>query len=71
MSDNPNDPVLQKALIDAVHEVFKSGNPETLTPKQVRSAAETNLGIKPGFFKNDTKWKDKSKEVIASEFVCF
>lgn len=67
----PSDDALEKALRDAVAEVYKSGKMEELTIKRVRLAAEKSLGLDGGFFKGDSNWKAKSEEVIKDEVVCY
>lgn len=65
----PSHAILEQALRDAVQLVYKNGNLEDLTIKRMRTAAEQDLNLEEGFFKNDTKWKDESKSIIQSEVV--
>ena len=65
----PTHAELEQALKNVVHDIYKSGDLENLTVKRVRKAAEENLDLEEGFFKNDKTWKDKSKDVILSEVV--
>lgn len=70
--DKPSTPSvakMEKALRDAVAEVFRSGKMEELTVKRVRMAAEQALGLTEGFFKGDTEWKGESDRIIKDEVV--
>ena len=65
----PDDTVLEQELRQIVRQIYKAGNLEELTVKRVRTAAEKNLGLDDGFFK-ESQWKDKSKAIIENEAVC-
>jgi len=65
---SPSDATLEQALRDVVKKIFQNGNLDQLTLKRVRKAAEEDLALSD-FFKQDPKWKDKSKAVIESEVV--
>lgn len=50
---------------DCLRRVTQEGlNRGTFTVNKARAAAEEELGLDEGFFKNDAAWKAKSKEVI-------
>lgn len=68
-SVTPSQAALEQALRNAVQRVYKLGNMEELTVKRIRAAAEQDLGLEEGFFKTDTTWKVKSKNIIESEVV--
>ena len=63
------DAQLERALRDAVLEVYKNGELENLTVKRIRRSVEEKLELEEDFFKYDERWKDKSKAVIQSEVV--
>ncbi|KAI9824191.1 MAG: hypothetical protein M1819_000903 [Sarea resinae] len=65
----PSNAVLEKALRAAVKNLFQSGifQPEELTVKRMRTAAEQELGLPGGFYKNDETWNSKSKLVVSAE----
>ncbi|WEW59912.1 hypothetical protein PRK78_005394 [Emydomyces testavorans] len=65
--DLPDVKSLEKALRDAVAQIFRSRNLEELTVKRVRLAAEKSLGLEAGFFKGDEVWKLKSDRIIKEE----
>ena len=70
LSDSrPDDAVLEQELRQIVRQIYKAGNLEELTVKRVRTAAEKNLGLEDGFFK-ESQWKVKSKAIIEAEAVC-
>ena len=65
----PSNAELEKALRQAVQQIYKAGNLEELTVKRVRKTAEDKLKLKEGFFKAHGNWNKKSKDVIQSEVV--
>jgi len=65
----PSDKVLERALRHAVQVVYRKGNLEELTVKRMRKAAEEELDLQEGFFK-EPEWKDRSKAIIETEAVC-
>ena len=65
----PPDATLENALRNAVQLVYKSGNLENLTVKRIRNTVEKGLALQNEFFKYDSEWKNKSKDVIQSEVV--
>ena len=67
----PSDATLEKALRDAVGEVYRGGNRENLTVKRMRLAAEKALDLQEGFFKGDATWKVESERIIKDEAVRF
>ena len=70
----PSRLVLETALRNAVQQVYDSGNLENLTVKRVRKAAEEQLGLAEGYFKNGSFWPEASKQIIQFEVVrtfCF
>lgn len=70
LSDGPpSDATLEQALRHAVQNVYKSGDLEQLTVKRLRKAAEEDLDLQAGFFKQGAAWKEKSKAIIESEVV--
>ncbi|KAI9723659.1 MAG: hypothetical protein M1812_000959 [Candelaria pacifica] len=62
-----SDPILAQALRSAIKDVFKSGQLENLTVRRIRKATEEQLGLEDDFFKHDSKWSAKSKQVIEEE----
>ena len=65
---DPDDAVLEQELRQVVARIVDSGKLEDLTVNGVRAAAQDNLGLHKGFFK-EVGWKDKSKAIIESEVV--
>lgn len=65
----PSEGVLEQALRNAVKAVYRSGDLDNLTVKRIRKSVEADLGLEDDFFKNDSAWKEKSKNVIQSEVV--
>ncbi|KAI9868322.1 MAG: hypothetical protein M1813_005765 [Trichoglossum hirsutum] len=63
----PSGTALAAALRDAVERIFNAGDLSGLTVKRVRSAAEKQLKLPEGFFREHPKWKGKSKEIIEAE----
>ncbi|KAL8907853.1 MAG: hypothetical protein Q9207_001177 [Kuettlingeria erythrocarpa] len=63
-SDNAatSDARLESALREAVEKTFRT-DPEQLTLKRLRSKVEQDLGLEEGFFKSNTTWNTRSKEV--------
>lgn len=68
-SAGPAKATLEQALRHAVQRVYKNGNLEELTVKRLRTAAEQDLDLEDGFYKNDPKWKEESKNIIQAEVV--
>lgn len=66
----PNDAKLERALRDAVRDVYKNGDLENLTVKRIRKAVQEKLALEEDFFKSNDQWKEESKVVIQSEVVC-
>jgi hypothetical protein len=64
----PPDHELEKALRHAVIDGQRN-NPDTLTMNQVRNTAEKKLKLAPDFFKNDSHWKSRSKEIVNDQLV--
>ena len=64
------DSQLESILRSIVRNCYKNKDLESLTVKRVRKAAEEKLALEEDFFKNDERWKEKSKSVIQSEVVC-
>ncbi len=60
---------LEQALRNAVQQAFQNGNLDELTIKRVRAAAEKDLDLEDGFYKNDPTWKEESKRIIRCEVV--
>jgi hypothetical protein len=59
---------LEEALRNVVAAIYKAGTEATeLTVKRVRKAAETRLGLRDNFFKEE--WKTQSKQIIEAEAV--
>lgn len=65
----PSEAVLEKALRNAVREVYRSGDLDNLTVKRIRKSVEADLELQDDFFKNDPMWKEHSKNVVQSEVV--
>ena len=66
----PSDAKLERALRDAVRDVYKNGDLENLTVKRIRKAVQEKLALEEDFFKSNDRWKEESKSVIQSEVVC-
>ena len=60
---------LENALRSVVRECYKNKDLESLTVRRVRKAVEEELDLSEDFFKNDERWKEKSKSVIQAEVV--
>lgn len=67
---SPSDRDLELALRHAVQVVYRTGDLEQLTVKRMRKAAEEELDLQEGFFKEPV-WKDRSKAIIENEVVCY
>jgi len=67
--ETPSGKDLEVALRHAVQVVYKTGDLEQLTVKRMRKAAEEELELQEGFFKEPV-WKDRSKAIIENEVVC-
>jgi hypothetical protein len=65
----PSGTALAAALRNAVERIFNAGDLGGLTVKRVRSAAEKQLKLPEGFFKEHPKWGGRSKEIIKTEAV--
>lgn len=65
----PSDGVLEQALRRAVQLAHKRGDLEAITVKRMRKAAEEDLNLQEGFFKQDPTWESKSKRIIIAEAV--
>lgn len=68
-SAGPKSATLEQALRNAVQRVYKNGNLEELTVKRIRTAAEQDLDLEEGFYRNNAKWKEESKNIIQTEVV--
>ncbi|KAL8696087.1 MAG: hypothetical protein Q9201_007833 [Fulgogasparrea decipioides] len=69
LSDAPlPDIALEKALRDAVKRIYKE-DPEQLTVKRIRTCVEQDLGLGAAFFKGDSTWNARSKDVIQSQLA--
>jgi hypothetical protein len=66
----PSDLDLEQALRRVVRNAFKAEDEPAITVSSVRTSAEEALGLQPGFYKGDGKWKEKSKGIIHEAFVC-
>ena len=66
--DGPDDSILENELRQVVRNIYETGDLVELTVKRVRNAAEKNLDLRDGFFK-ESQWKDKSKAIIEAEAV--
>lgn len=61
----PVTPVIDQRIEDCLRRVTAAGlNHGNFTVNKARAAAEHELGLDAGFFKQDPMWKAKSKEVI-------
>ncbi|MDI1485109.1 MAG: hypothetical protein OHK93_000244 [Ramalina farinacea] len=63
----PSHAKLERALREAVRDVYKNGDLENLTVKRIRKAVQEKLALEEDFFKTNDHWKDESKSVIQSE----
>ncbi|KAI4151152.1 MAG: hypothetical protein LQ340_003672 [Diploschistes diacapsis] len=70
LSASPDDAVLEQGLRQIVGELYDSGNLDDLTVNGVRIAAQENLGLRKGFFK-EADWKERSKAIIEDEAVYY
>lgn len=68
-SPAPPDHELENALRRAV--VKAQEDEVDFSYKYIRTAAETNLGLTPGFFKSHAEWNARSKEVVDEQMVQF
>jgi hypothetical protein len=68
-SATPSHANLERALCNAVQQAFQNGNLDELTIRRVRAAAEKDLDLEDGFYKNDPTWKEESKRIIQCEVV--
>lgn len=48
----PNDAALERALRKVVESAHTDGQADTLTVKSARAAAESELGLEAGYFKD-------------------
>ena len=64
----PDDDTLEMELRQVVRSKYAAGKLEELTVRRVRAAAEKNLSLSDGFFK-ESEWKDRSKSIIEFEAV--
>ena len=65
----PPDNELEKALRREV--VAAQKNEVDFSYKYIRTAAETKLGLTPGFYKNHEDWNQRSKGIIDEQMVQF
>jgi hypothetical protein len=65
---SPPAKALEDELRRVVKDICRSGDLSELTVKRVRAAAERNLGLREGFFK-EPAWKARSKAFIEAEAV--
>ena len=66
---SPSNSLLEDTLRYTVQQIYRSRNLEDLTVKRVRRTAETQLNLEDDYFKNNSVWKEKSKNIIRSEVV--
>lgn len=69
LQDLPSDEALEAALVNAVRNAQRKGELEEITVNKARAAAEEELALRDGFFKGDSEWKAKSKEIIGLAVV--
>jgi hypothetical protein len=67
--ETPSDSVLESSLRNVLIKAHKAGKLDSVTINSVRQDAEKSLGLAAGFFKDDSRWKSKSKEVIHDALV--
>ena len=67
---SPSNSLLEDTLRYTVQQIYRSRNLEDLTVKRVRRTAEKQLNLEDDYFKNNSVWKEKSKNIIRSEVVC-
>jgi hypothetical protein len=70
MSDSELSPAClptKSDIEDCLRRIVRKGlkNEEDITVNKARERAEKELGLDEGFFKNDSKWKAKSKMIIS------
>ena len=66
---SPSNSLLEDTLRYTVQQIYRSRNMEDLTVKRVRRTAEKQLNLEDDYFKNNSVWKEKSKNIIRSEVV--
>lgn len=67
----PSDSELGQALRNQVRHALKAGQDDaSITISSMRKAAEEALGLEPGFYKKNEKWKEESKRIVHEAFVC-
>ena len=68
MSSPP--PIAIESIIhDIIAELYRTNKLEEITVKRVRTAAEQELSLEPGWFKSHAEWRNRSKNFIAEEAV--
>jgi hypothetical protein len=68
-TDMPSEAAISQKLRDIVVALHKTGNSDDLTVKRVRTRAETELSLPPGFLKTNPDWKQKSQSAIVDAVV--
>jgi hypothetical protein len=59
-------PRIERAITSIIASLYATDNMTDLTVKRVRSAAEAECGLPPGFLREDA-WKERSKAFIEAE----
>jgi hypothetical protein len=65
----PDDSQIEGTLRAIIARIYKSGHHDDLTVKRVRTAAEEQIDLPEGFFKQSSDWNERSKTVITDEVV--
>ena len=78
LSDAPSvarslpDSELEQALRKQVRNALNAGDDDaSITVASMRKAAEEALGLEPGFYKMNEKWREESKRILHETFVCW
>ena len=65
----PSNTTLERALRQTVQTIYDGGDLAELTVKRVRRATEVDLELREGYFKDNSSWKERSKQIIEAEVV--
>ncbi|MCJ1338534.1 hypothetical protein MMC09_003823 [Bachmanniomyces sp. S44760] len=63
----PSNTTLERALRQTVQTIYDGGDLAELTVKRVRRATEVDLELREGYFKDNSSWKERSKQIIEAE----
>jgi hypothetical protein len=72
MTPTPAASEIEDTFRRIIRERYRDQDYDNLTVKRVRAAAEERLGLKAGFFLDEsTSWKERSKKFVEAEAVGF